>query len=405
GIGRYENLLQYAEAFDDATSGATWAETNLTPAANSVASPNGTTTADTLTVATGSPGQSQQVVTTTVTLPYTFSVWAKAGTGTNLTLELTTNGGSATTDTASFTLTSAWQRYSVSKSAGAGTSPTTVTARIKTTNAVGETLYVWGAQLEQAGGAGVYVRTTATAVTASQGAVSDGLPTLTSTGSGTITAVGDITSGAAFSASAGADGNSLYFEGTGAGDATEIQLTSAANPGSDIIVNLPSSAGTLVVDGTAITDVEGVGLSSSAGVLAVAPTELSGSRTFGDASTDTIVWTWDRQTGTDVTMTVASGAANFTGLQVGGASVLTAEVDGVIGNEAPLGAQYLVAATDGTLTAEDLFTDGLAIDSTNGVGSFTVDVDPTELSGSRTFGDASTDTIVWTWDRQTGTDV
>ena len=52
-------------------------------------------------------------------------------------------------------------------------------------------------------------------------------------------------------------------------------------------------------------------------------------------------------------------------------------------------------------------TEGLAIDlSSAGAGTdFTIAFDPTELLGSRTWGDASTDTIVWTFNRATGTDV
>jgi hypothetical protein len=52
-------------------------------------------------------------------------------------------------------------------------------------------------------------------------------------------------------------------------------------------------------------------------------------------------------------------------------------------------------------------TEGLAIDlSSAGAGTdFTIAFDPTELLGNRTWGDASTDTIVWTWDRNTGTDL
>ena len=51
-------------------------------------------------------------------------------------------------------------------------------------------------------------------------------------------------------------------------------------------------------------------------------------------------------------------------------------------------------------------TEGLAIDlSSAGAGTdFTIAFDPTEFLGSRTWGDASTDTIVWTWNRSTGTD-
>lgn len=51
-------------------------------------------------------------------------------------------------------------------------------------------------------------------------------------------------------------------------------------------------------------------------------------------------------------------------------------------------------------------TEGLAIDlSSAGAGTdFTIAFDPTELLGNRTWGDASTDTIVWTFNRATGTD-
>ena len=76
------------------------------------------------------------------------------------------------------------------------------------------------------------------------------------------------------------------------------------------------------------------------------------------------------------------------------------------GSSAPADATYLTLSTNATLTDERVFTDGLAIDSTDaGAGStLTVALDPTELTGSRTWGDASTDTLVWTWDRTTGTD-
>lgn len=59
-----------------------------------------------------------------------------------------------------------------------------------------------------------------------------------------------------------------------------------------------------------------------------------------------------------------------------------------------------------TVYADLTGTEGLAIDlSSAGAGTdFTIAFDPTELLGNRTWGDASTDTIVWTWNRATGTD-
>lgn len=94
-----------------------------------------------------------------------------------------------------------------------------------------------------------------------------------------------------------------------------------------------------------------------------------------------------------------TGATTFTdgGILLGsGVGAVTAM--GVAANgQIPIGD----GATDPVLAT---LTEGLAIDVTNGAGSITLDFDPTELSGNRTWGDASTDTIVWTWDRATGTD-
>jgi len=64
----------------------------------------------------------------------------------------------------------------------------------------------------------------------------------------------------------------------------------------------------------------------------------------------------------------------------------------------------LTTHTTGNYVAS--LTEGLAIDvGAAGEGATpSVAFDPTELNGSRTWGDGSTDTIVWTWDRATGTD-
>ncbi|KKK65775.1 hypothetical protein LCGC14_2970740, partial [marine sediment metagenome] len=59
----------------------------------------------------------------------------------------------------------------------------------------------------------------------------------------------------------------------------------------------------------------------------------------------------------------------------------------------------------GTVYADLTATEGLSIDlSSAGAGTdMTIAFDPTELTGNRTFGDGSTDTITWTWRRATGT--
>ncbi len=63
--------------------------------------------------------------------------------------------------------------------------------------------------------------------------------------------------------------------------------------------------------------------------------------------------------------------------------------------------------TDTTGNYVATITDGLAIDGGDGGSegaTLTLAFDPTELLGNRTWGDGSTDTIVWTWNRATGTD-
>ncbi len=70
-------------------------------------------------------------------------------------------------------------------------------------------------------------------------------------------------------------------------------------------------------------------------------------------------------------------------------------------------AGFLSVSSTGVPVEGRTLTEGLALDITNGTGAAgnpTFAFDPTELTGSRTFGDASTDTIVWTFDRATGTD-
>jgi hypothetical protein len=77
------------------------------------------------------------------------------------------------------------------------------------------------------------------------------------------------------------------------------------------------------------------------------------------------------------------------------------------GSLADPGGNGLVVRTALGTTTPRSFAEGLAIDITNGdgvAGNPTAAFDPTELTGSRTFGDGSTDTIVWTWNRATGTD-
>ncbi len=78
------------------------------------------------------------------------------------------------------------------------------------------------------------------------------------------------------------------------------------------------------------------------------------------------------------------------------------KIDKILFSIAFIGLIYLTGTVYADLTA----TEGLAIDlSSAGAGTDqTIAFDPTEFLGSRTWGDGSTDTIVWTFNRSTGTD-
>lgn len=136
------NLLTFTEEFDNAA----WVTSSATVAANSVAAPDGTMTADTLT-ASGANGTALQTFTASA-VPYTFSVWLRRLTGTG-NVQLTVDG----TTYATVTLTTAWARFETTLTPSAGSR--TAGVRIVTS---GDAVYAWGAQLEQASAATDYTR-------------------------------------------------------------------------------------------------------------------------------------------------------------------------------------------------------------------------------------------------------
>jgi len=184
GIGRYQNVALYSQDF---TQSGTWAQTSVTSVANNVTAPDGVANGAATITTSAANGKVAQTVSSGISAStaYVLSVWMKSGTSTAAQLELTGNGTAETNDTSAVTLTSSWQRFSVSHTTVANT--TSLTATIKNTTSGSTTVLAWGGQLEAASGPGVYVKTTTTAVAASQGAVTDGTPTGTT--SGTVTSV------------------------------------------------------------------------------------------------------------------------------------------------------------------------------------------------------------------------
>jgi hypothetical protein len=126
------NLLLWTQEFNDAT----WAKTNTTVAANSIAAPDGTTTADTLT-ATAANATTLQTFTAT-NVPYMYSVWLRRLTGTG-NIQITVDG----TTYATVAVTSTWTRFNTLLMGLAGSR--TAGVRIVTS---GDAIYAWGAQLE-----------------------------------------------------------------------------------------------------------------------------------------------------------------------------------------------------------------------------------------------------------------
>lgn len=147
-FGGRRNLLNQTEAFN----GGSWIRSSCSVAPNSVAAPNGEMTADTLDF-TAVGGLCRQI-TPTVSLsaqPATVSIWLKAGTATTINVALLRDGGTIVAST-NVTLTSEWQRVTVS----ATLTSATATPRIRLTSLEIGTVYAWGAQLEFNAGATAY---------------------------------------------------------------------------------------------------------------------------------------------------------------------------------------------------------------------------------------------------------
>jgi hypothetical protein len=182
-----ENLLQRSQEFDNAA----WSKTNVTVAANAEVAPDGTSTAETITL-TGSDDLFNSI-TVSASSTQTFSVYLKKGsfdwirvryedaTGTNqarLWVDLA-NGVLGTADTigtATYIASSitsvgnGWYRVSLTGIAGTATSVRvnvcSATADASTTRAsVGSTYYIWGAQLEQRSSVTAYTPTTTQPIT------------------------------------------------------------------------------------------------------------------------------------------------------------------------------------------------------------------------------------------------
>jgi hypothetical protein len=148
------NLLLRSEDFTQAP----WALFGTASrSANVATAPDGTLTADSLTIPIGSG--IFQGVTLTAGLTLTFSVYIRCNTTQTVRILINTNLSDPVTKTV--TATTEWQRFDVTKTTAAGTN--LVTPQIDTGS--GNTFFLWGAQLEQSSTVGPYVPTTTAAAT------------------------------------------------------------------------------------------------------------------------------------------------------------------------------------------------------------------------------------------------
>ena len=183
------NLLTWSEDF----SNAAWTQASLTIGADAGVAPNGTTTADSLTRTTTSSAENNERQTTAqaVSTSYTLSVYVKANTAgarlylRNLAIDSsTTTGvvqfnpadgtisltyGSTYTGKASMTNEgNGWYRCQITGSTGGSITNNLIDVGVTDgTSAVGGTagnsIFAWGAQLDQAAQATAYVPTTSAA--------------------------------------------------------------------------------------------------------------------------------------------------------------------------------------------------------------------------------------------------
>ncbi|QDL91285.1 hypothetical protein FDP22_05495 [Paroceanicella profunda] len=153
------NIFLQSEDFTDAGL-----YTNkITVTANAVAAPDGTITAELL-ESTGANGELYRQMPCIAGVEYRFSLWLRCPSGTvDLHIRLRTADGTLFAGNL-LTVTTSWQRFEVSKVVPDGETALRACLGGASSFTSGEAVYIWGAQVEEAGtAAGTYVRSGATA--------------------------------------------------------------------------------------------------------------------------------------------------------------------------------------------------------------------------------------------------
>jgi hypothetical protein len=157
-VGGRRNLLLQTEAFDDAA----WTKTSGSITATNIADPIGGNTADAFT-SSGANGYLSNFTGVAVQSggTYVASVWLKLPSGTDTIFLAITSPSFDILQSVNCSVTSSWQRFTVSGSVGANTAVRLLIGAASTIG-VGEVVYLWGAQLETGSTATPYQRVTTT---------------------------------------------------------------------------------------------------------------------------------------------------------------------------------------------------------------------------------------------------
>lgn len=145
-MGPHANWILRSEELDNAA----WSDVGApTTGTNDGTAPDGNATADSITANGNNEGRTQSSAVAAASTRFVFSIYLKRNGASNVACTLTLAGTGATpeTTTQAATATSSWQRFYVYQSfTAAATGNATVTITVDTN---GESVYAWGAQLEQ----------------------------------------------------------------------------------------------------------------------------------------------------------------------------------------------------------------------------------------------------------------
>jgi len=158
-----QNLLTYSQQFDNAA----WVKSGTTVTSTTAVAPDGTATAETISLSSLYAGPYQGTIYCLESTAYTLSVWLKWVSGnTSLSLSMMTKPNNQTYVQA-VTVTSTWTRFVFTLTTAAGQNLFHQVIPVQDRNATGQptVVNIWGAQLEQRSTVTAYTPTTTSAIT------------------------------------------------------------------------------------------------------------------------------------------------------------------------------------------------------------------------------------------------